>query len=264
LLSAFGGFITFSFLDQVMAGHSKWANIQHRKGRVDAARGKLWSKLSKAIIIAAKSGGGDPAMNIRLRKAIDDAKAVSMPKDNIARAIKKGTGEIDGGDLENIVYEGYGPGGVAVMCEVVTDNRNRTGPELRTLFAKHGGELGKSGCVAYLFDRKGLFLFDAKLASEENLMEIALEHGGDDVVRTDDGKLQVTCAPELFDALETAFGEAKLTPEVKEITRLPQTTVDLDPGKGKQVLDLLSRIDEHDDVQTVSTNLNITDDMLDE
>lgn len=245
-----------------MAGHSKWANIQHRKGRVDAARGKLWSKLSKAIIVAAKNGG-DPAVNLRLRKAIDDAKAVSMPKDNIARAIKRGTGELAGGDLEEILYEGYGPGGVAVMCEALTDNRNRTGPEVKTLFSKHGGELGKSGCVSYLFDRKGLFLFDPVSADEEKVVEVTLENGGDDVETTDDGKFQVTCAPENFEALAEAFDTAELTPELKEVTRLPQMTVDLDADKGKQVLKLLSLLDENDDVQNVSTNLNITDEMID-
>jgi len=247
-----------------MAGHSKWANIQHRKGRVDAQRGKLWSKLSKAIIIAAKSGGGDPSANLKLRKAIDDAKAVSMPKDNIQRAIKRGTGELDGGDLEEIVYEGYGPGGVAVMAEALTDNRNRTTPEMRSLFSKAGGEIGKTGCVSYLFERKGLFVFDASSVEEEQLMEVALEHGGDDVESTDEGKYQVTCAPDAFDDLRDALEAASLVPEIKEVTRLPQTTVDADPSVGKQVLRLLEALDEHDDVQTVSTNLNITDDLIDE
>ncbi|MFK8111815.1 MAG: YebC/PmpR family DNA-binding transcriptional regulator [Rubripirellula sp.] len=247
-----------------MAGHSKWANIQHRKGRVDAARGKLWSKLSKAIIVAAKSGGGDPVLNLRLRKAIDDAKAVSMPKDNIARAIKKGTGELAGGDLEEILYEGYGPGGVAVMCEVLTDNRNRTGPEMKIAFSKQGGELGKSGCVSYLFERKGLFLFDPAQADEEKLMELALENGGDDVETTDDGKLQVTCEPGVFESLSEAFEAAELTAELKEVSRLPQTTVDADASNGRKVLRLLGVLDEHDDVQNVSTNLNITDEMMEE
>ena len=244
-----------------MAGHSKWANIQHRKGRVDAARGKLWSKLSKAIIVAAKSGGGDPASNHRLRKAIEDAKAVSVPKDNIARAIKKGTGELAGGDLEEIIYEGYGPGGVAVMCEALTDNRNRTGPEMKTAFHKHGGEIGKSGCVSYLFDRKGLFVFSED-NDEEKLMEIALEHGGDDVETTEEGKFQVTCAPELFQQLSDAFAAAELEAELKEVNRLPQTTVDADVSDGKKVLRLLEAINENDDIQSVSTNLNITDEML--
>lgn len=246
-----------------MAGHSKWANIQHRKGRVDAQRGKLWSKLSKAIIVAAKSGGGDPNSNFKLRKAIDDAKAVSMPKDNIARAIKRGTGEIAGGDLEEIVYEGYGPGGVAVMAETLTDNRNRTGPELRAIFSKLGGDIGKSGCVAYLFDRKGLFLFDSEI-SEEKVTEVALESGAEDVEETDDGKIQVTCAPESFDEITEAFSSAELKPEVSEVTRIPQTTVDLDQATAKKVLKLLEDIDDHDDVQNVSTNLNITDDLMDE
>jgi YebC/PmpR family DNA-binding regulatory protein len=245
-----------------MAGHSKWANIQHRKGRVDAQRGKLWSKLSKAIIVAAKSGGGDPSANIRLRKAIDDAKAVSMPKDNIQRAIKRGTGELEGADLEEVLYEGYGPGGVAVMCEALTDNRNRTGPEMRSLFSKAGGELGKTGCVSYLFDRKGLFVFSGDAVDEERLMEVALENGGDDVETTDDGKLQVTCAPEDFDALGDAFDAASMEAELKEITRLPQTTVDVDPSVAKQVMNLLESLDDHDDVQNVSTNLNITDEMI--
>ena len=247
-----------------MAGHSKWANIQHRKGRVDAQRGKLWSKLSKGIIVAAKSGGGDPSSNFRLRKAIDDAKAVSMPKDNIARAIKRGTGELAGGDLEEILYEGYGPGGVAVMCETLTDNRNRTGPELRSIFAKLGGEIGKSGCVSYLFERKGLFVFDAQAVDEETVMEVALENGGDDVESTDDGKLQVMCSPDQFQSLEDALQKSELTMEVKEVTRLPQTTVDVESKIARKVIRLLEAIDEHDDVQTVSTNLNIPNDVMDE
>jgi YebC/PmpR family DNA-binding regulatory protein len=247
-----------------MAGHSKWANIQHRKGRVDAQRGKLWSKLSKAIIVAAKSGGGDPDANFRLRKAIEDAKAVSMPKDNITRAIKRGTGELDGGDLEEILYEGYGPGGVAVMCETLTDNRNRTGPEMRLIFSKLGGEIGKTGCVSYLFERKGLFVFNARSVDEEQIMELAMEHGGDDVEATEDGKYQVTCAPDLYDPLSEAFAAAQIEPELSEITRLPQTTVEVDSSTAKSVIRLLQDLEDHDDVQNVSTNLNITDEMMDE
>ncbi len=244
-----------------MAGHSKWANIQHRKGRVDAQRGKLWSKLSKAIIVAAKSGGGDPDANIRLRKAIDDAKAVSMPKDNISRAIKRGTGELDGGDVEEVVYEGYGPGGVAVMCEAMTDNRNRTGPELRALFSKLGGEIGKSGCVSYLFDRKGVFVFDGD-CDEEKVTEIALEGGAEDVEHTDEGKLQVTCSPDAYQELSEAFQRAELHAEISEVTQVAQTTVDVDEVTAKKVLQLLENLDDHDDVQNVSTNLNITDAMV--
>lgn len=246
-----------------MAGHSKWANIQHRKSRVDAQRGKMWSKLSKAIIVAAKMGGGDPTANLRLRKAIDDAKAVSMPKDNIERAVKKGTGELDGGDLEEIVYEGYGPGGVAVMVEAMTDNRNRTAPEIRSLFGKHGGELGKTGCVAYLFDRKGLFLLDAG-CDEEKVTEIALEHGGEDIETTDDGKLQVTCPPDTFQQLADAFDKADLPVLVSEVSQLAQTTVDADGAVAKQVLNLLEALDDNDDVQNVSSNLNFTEEAFQE
>lgn len=245
-----------------MAGHSKWANIQHRKGRVDAARGKLWSKLSKAIIIAAQGGGGDPSSNFRLRKAIDDAKAVSMPKDNITRAIKRGTGELGGDRVEEVVYEGYGPGGVAVMCEALTDNRNRTAPELRSIFSKLGGELGKTGCVSYLFDRKGLFVFDAQSIDEEQLTEVALENGAEDIEATDDGKLQVTCPPENYDGLDDALTAAELAAEMKQVSQVPQTTVDVDSDTGKKVLRLLEQLDDHDDIQTVSTNLNITDELL--
>ncbi|MCA9140693.1 MAG: YebC/PmpR family DNA-binding transcriptional regulator [Planctomycetales bacterium] len=250
-----------------MAGHSKWANIQHRKGRVDAARGKLWSKLSKAIIMAAQSGGGDPAANFRLRKAVDDAKAVSMPKDNITRAIKRGTGELGGDRVEEVVYEGYGPGGVAIMCESLTDNRNRTAPELRSIFSKLGGELGKTGCVAYLFDRKGLFVFAGEEGAEideESITLVALENGGEDVESTDDGKLQVTCTPDNYETLADAFDAAGFVPEVKQVTLVPQTTVDVDESTGKTVMRLLEQLDDHDDVQNVSTNLNITDEMLSE
>ncbi|TWU59882.1 putative transcriptional regulatory protein [Rubripirellula tenax] len=244
-----------------MAGHSKWANIQHRKGRVDAARGKLWSKLSKAIIVAAKGGGGDPEANLRLRKAIDDAKAVSMPKDNIERAIKRGTGELAGNDVEELTYEGYGPGGVAVMCEVMTDNRNRTGPELKTIFSKLGGDIGKTGCVSYLFERKGLFVFAAE-SGEERVTEIALENGGDDVEMTDEGKIQVTCPPENYQTLADAFEAAEIKPEISELSQLPQTMVDVDASNGKKVLRLLEQLDDHDDIQNVCTNLNITDEMM--
>ncbi len=246
-----------------MAGHSKWANIQHRKGRVDAARGKLWSKLSKGIIMAAKHGGGDPDANFRLRKAIDDAKAVSMPKDNITRAIKRGTGELAGGDMEEVVYEGYGPGGVAVMCEALTDNRNRTGPEMKTLFSKQGGEIGKSGCVSYLFDRKGVFVFDPASCDEEKLTEIALENGAEDIETLDDGKFQVTSPPDVYETLSGAFQNAELNAEMSEVMMVAQTNVELDADTARKVLRLLEALDDHDDVQNVSTNLNITDELID-
>jgi YebC/PmpR family DNA-binding regulatory protein len=244
-----------------MAGHSHWAGIKHKKALVDSKRGKLWSKLSKAIIIAAKLGGGDPDANIRLRKAIDDAKAVSMPKDNIERAIKRGTGELDGGNVEEILYEGYGPGGVAVMCEIMTDNRNRTAPELRTLFSRYGGNLGATGCVAYLFDRKGLFVFPPD-SDEETITLVALEHGGEDVTANAEGKCQVTCPPETFAQLGDAFTEAGLSPEYSEVTRIPQTMAEVDPGTARSCLHLLEMLDDHDDVQNVFTNLEIPADVM--
>ncbi|QDV10557.1 putative transcriptional regulatory protein [Rosistilla oblonga] len=244
-----------------MAGHSHWAGIKHKKALVDNKRGKLWSRLSKAIIVAAKLGGGDTDTNIRLRKAIDDAKAVSMPKDNIERAVKRGTGELDGGNLEEILYEGYGPGGVAILCDVLTDNRNRTAPEMRVLFERNGGNLGTINSVAYLFDRKGLMLFAAE-TDEERLTEVALEGGADDIQRSDSGGWEVTCPPESFSDLLAAFEAAELQPELSEVTRLPQTTVEVEGSVAQQAMRLLELLDEHDDVQSVSTNLNITDDAL--
>lgn len=244
-----------------MAGHSHWAGIKHKKALIDNKRGKLWGRLSKAIIIAAKMGGGDPDANIRLRKAIDDAKAVSMPKDNIERAIKRGTGEIEGGDVEEILYEGYGPGGVAVMCEIMTDNRNRTAPEIRTLFSKYNGNLGSTGCVSYLFDRKGLFVLPAG-TDEERAMEVAMEHGGDNVETNDQGKLEITCPPEAFAELADALSQAGLTCEFSEVTRIAQTEVELDPDTARSALKLLEMLDDHDDVQSVSTNLRLSPELL--
>ncbi|MCA9177739.1 MAG: YebC/PmpR family DNA-binding transcriptional regulator [Planctomycetales bacterium] len=243
-----------------MAGHSKWANIQHRKGRQDAKRGKLWSRLSKAIIVAAQTGG-DPTANFRLRKAIDDAKAVSMPKDNIERAIKKGTGELDGGSLEEILYEGYGPGGVAILCEILTDNRNRTAPEIRNLFSKSGGELGKTGCVSYLFERKGLAVVPTEGNSEEQLMELAIEAGADDVKQSDD-LFEITCEPESFSNLLDALSAANIEPESSQLMRIPMDTIDLDVDVARKVMKLMEALDDHDDVQSVSANFNIPDEVM--
>ncbi len=243
-----------------MAGHSHWAGIKHKKALVDNKRGKLWSKLSKQIIVAAKMGGGDPDSNVRLRTAIDDAKAVSLPKDNIARAIKKGTGELDGGNVEELLYEGYGPCGVAVMCDIMTDNRNRTAPELRKLFEIHGGKLGESNCVAWMFERKGLFVF-ADQMDEETLMEVALEAGADDV-RQEGDKFEVTCDPHAYSAVNEALENAELTPEAKEITRIPSNTVDLGADEVRKVLKLVESLDDHDDVQNVSANFNIPDEVM--
>ena len=244
-----------------MAGHSPWANIKHRKAAVDAKRGKLWSKLSKAIIVAAKMGGGDPDSNLRLRYAINDAKAVSMPKDNIERAVKKGTGELAGGEIEEILYEGYGPGGVAILCEIVTDNRHRTAPEIRKIFDKHGGKLGGTGCVAWMFERKSVFIVPAKI-DEEKLMEIVLEAGADDLARQGDS-FQVTGPADAFATLSDALIAAGIEPESKQLARIPTNTVEVaDIETAKTVLALVTELDDHDDVQSVSANFNIPDEAL--
>jgi YebC/PmpR family DNA-binding regulatory protein len=244
-----------------MAGHSKWANIKHKKAATDAKRGKAWSKLSKAIIVAAKQGGPDPAANIRLRTAIADAKAASMPKDNIERAIKKGSGETGGDDYEEIIYEGYAAAGVAVMCDILTDNRNRTAPELRKLFEKGGGEMGRTGCVSYLFDRKGLFVIDAQTTDEEKLMEVAMEAGAEDIT-TQDGNFEILCHPDVYSDISDALEAAEITCLSKEITRIPQTTVDLDVDDARKVLTLMEALDDHDDVQSVSANFIVSDDAM--
>jgi YebC/PmpR family DNA-binding regulatory protein len=243
-----------------MAGHSHWANIARKKALVDKKRGKVWSKLSKAIIIAAK-GGGDPSANLKLRYAIDAAKAISMPKDNIQRAIKRGTGELDGGNLEEVLYEGYGAGGAAVLCEILTDNRNRTAGEIRKIFELADGKLGATGCVAWMFDRKGLFFVPADSIDEETLMERALEACADDVRRVDD-KYEITCDPSVFAEIGTALADQGIPIEGSEITRIPQSTVDLGAEAGRKVLQLMEKLDDHDDVQSVSSNFNIPDEAM--
>ncbi len=246
-----------------MAGHSHWAGIKHKKALVDNKRGILWSKLSKAIIVAAKIGGGDTDTNLRLRYAINDAKAVSMPKDNIARAIKKGTGELAGGNLDEVIYEGYGPNGVAVLCEILTDNRNRTAPEIRKIFEICDGKLGATGCVAWMFDRKGLFLVAQDQIDEDALMELALEAGADDV-QASGASFEITCEVDMFGAVSKALEEANIETELREITRIPKETVDLDADTGRKVLKLMERFDDHDDVQSVSANFNIPEGVLDD
>ena len=244
-----------------MAGHSHWAGIKHKKAAIDAKRGKLWSKLSKAIIVAARTGGGDPATNLALRYAINDAKAVSMPKDNIERAVKKGTGEIDGGQLESVIYEGYGPAGAAIMCEILTDNRNRTAPELRNLFERYGGNLGATGCVAWMFDRKGLVVIDKSAVDEESLMELAIEAGADDVKTTEDA-YEVTCAVESFSDVSAAVERANLPTEVRKIAQVPKDRVELDATGARKVLALMDALDDHDDVQEVWSNFTVPDEVM--
>lgn len=244
-----------------MAGHSHFANIAHKKALIDAKRGKQWSKLAKAIIVAAKMGGGDPNMNPRLRLAIDTAKAVSLPKDNIQRAIKRGTGELEGENYEESLYEGYGPGGAAVMCEILTDNRNRTAPEIRKLFEVYGGNLGGTGCVAWVFQTKGLFIIEADKTNEDALTEIVLEAGGDDVKQVDD-TFEVTCELSQFQAMASALEAKQIPTQSAKISRIPTTTADLDLENGQKMLKLMEKLDEHDDVQNVYSNFNIPDEIL--
>lgn len=243
-----------------MAGHSHSANIKHKKAATDAKRAKLWTKLSKAIIVAARLGGGDPSGNARLRKAILDAKSVSMPNDNIDRAIKKGTGELEGGSMDEVLYEGYGPFGVAIICEITTDNRNRTASELRKLFEEHGGNLGGSGCVAYLFQRKGLFLLPAANVLEEKLFEVALEAGADDIQLVGD-KFELLCEPEQFSGLAEALESAGFICDSKQLTRIAQNSVDLNLDQAREVLALLEALDDHDDVQNVASNISLSDEV---
>ena len=247
-----------------MAGHSHWAGIKHKKAAVDAKRGKIWSKLSKAIIVAAQMGGSDPETNARLRTAIADAKAVSMPKDNIERAVKKGSGDLDDANrFEEILYEGYGPNGVAIMCEIMTDNRNRTAPEVRKIFEVHDGNLGATGCVGWMFDRKGLFIIDSNSVDEEKLMEVAMEVGADDI-RHEGAQFEVTCDPDQYSDVSDGFEAAKIAVESKQVTRIPQNTVDLDVDTARKVLKLMEALDDHDDVQNVSANFNIPDEAMSE
>jgi YebC/PmpR family DNA-binding regulatory protein len=245
-----------------MAGHSHAANIKHKKAAIDAKRGKLWSKLSKAIIVAAKMGGGDPDMNPRLRQAVLDAKSVSMPKDNIERAIKKGTGELEGGNVDEIIYEGFGPAGVAVMCDIMTDNRNRTAPEIRKVFEVCGGNLGASNSVAWLFERKGHFVFAASDVDEETLMVAALEAGAEDV-RRDGDTFQVLCDPSVYNDVREGLEKANLQPQSSGLTRIPTNPVTVDDiDDARRVLRLMELLEDHDDVQSVSANYLIGDKIL--
>jgi YebC/PmpR family DNA-binding regulatory protein len=243
-----------------MSGHSHWATIKHKKGAIDAKRGKLFSKLSRAIIIAARHGGGDPEMNLKLRYAIDKARAVSMPKDNIERAVKRGTGEVEGQTFEELTYEGYGPGSVAVMVDVLTDNRNRTNGEVRKIFERSGGKLGSAGSVAYLFERKGLFSVPAAGVDEDTLMGIALDGGADDLKRSG-STFEITCDPTSFNAVQEALKKNNITPQVAEIAQIGKALVDVDAETAKKVMRLVEALDDHDDVQNVYTNLNLTEEV---
>lgn len=244
-----------------MSGHSHWATIKHKKGAIDAKRGKLWSKLSRAIIIAAKHGGGDPTMNLKLRYAIDKAREVSMPKDNIERAIKRSTGELDGTILEELTYEGIGPGGVSFLVDVLTDNRNRTAGEVRKIFEKGGGKMGSAGSVAYLFERKGVITVNASSVDEDTLMGLALDAGADDMNRQGDF-FEILCNPAAYTHVVDALVKNNLVLNSSEITQLGKVPVDTDAESARKVLRLYEGLDDHDDVQHVYFNANIPDEVL--
>jgi YebC/PmpR family DNA-binding regulatory protein len=244
-----------------MAGHSHSANIAHRKGRVDKMRGALFGKLSRAIIVAARRGGPDPAANIALRVAVEKARKQSMPKDNIERAIKRGSGAVDGADYTEIVYEGYGPGGVAILCDALTDNRNRTAGELRKAFEVHGGNLGGAGCVAWMFDRKGVFTVDKASVSEERLFEVALEAGADDVRDAGDS-FEVTCPADRHLAVTDALQAAGIPTTSSEITRIAGSSVAVDGDDARRVLKLIDALEENEDVQTVTANYDMPEAVL--
>ncbi len=244
-----------------MAGHSKWANIQHRKGAQDAKRGKLFTKLIREITVSSRQGGPDPSNNPRLRAAMDKALTANMSKDTIERAIKKGTGAGDGDSYEEVRYEGYGPGGVAVMVDCLTDNRNRTVSEVRHAFSKAGGNLGTDGSVAYLFTKVGLLSYPAGL-DEDRLMEAALEAGAEDVSTNDDGSVDVLTAPEHFDTVKAALVQSDLIPENAEVTMRASTNTVLNSEDGEKMIRLLERLEDLDDVQSVYSNADISEDIL--
>lgn len=241
-----------------MSGHSKWHNIRLRKGKQDAERGKLFTRIAKEIIVAAKNGGGNPDSNLRLRMAIQTARQNSMPADNIKRAVQRGTGEIEGANYEELTYEGYGPGGVAILVECLTDNRQRTVADVRSIFSKNGGRLGESGSVGYLFTPKGLIVIEPRTTTEDRLMELAIEAGAEDVQPTEDGGFEVTTAPEDLAAVRGALDEAGIAYASAELTMVPATTVALAGKEAGQVLRLVERLEDHDDVQNVHANFDIS------
>jgi YebC/PmpR family DNA-binding regulatory protein len=244
-----------------MSGHSKWHNIRLKKGKMDAERGKTFTKLAREIIVAAKAGGGNPDANIRLRMAIQKARESSMPADNIKRAIQRGTGELEGANYDELTYEGYGPGGVAVLVEVLTDNRNRTVAEIRNQFSKNGGSLGEQGCVAWIFDPKGLISVTKDGVDEESVMLAALEAGAEDV-RAEEETFDVVTAPEDLPAVRQAVEAAGLKYTLAEVTMLPRSTVQIEGKEAQQMLRLMEGLEDHDDVQHVYANFDIPESVL--
>jgi len=245
-----------------MSGHSHWAGIKYKKAALDAKRGKAWSKISRMIIVAAKQGGGDPSANLTLRYAIDKAKGANMPKDTIEKAIKKGTGKLEGTSFEEVLYEGYGLNGIAIMVEALTDNRNRTGPEVKRIFEKHGGSLGTSGCVNWMFTKKGLITVNAANANEEQLLEIALGAGADDM-QAEEEVFEITCDPGAYEELKKALQEKEIPIEVAEISMVPQSTIDIsDEHTARRIISLMEAFEDHEDVQNTYANFNISEEII--
>jgi YebC/PmpR family DNA-binding regulatory protein len=244
-----------------MSGHNKWSSIKHKKAATDAKRGKIFTKLIKEITVAARSGGGDDSANPRLRAAIQAAKSENMPKENIERAVKKGTGELEGVHYEESIYEGYGPGGVAVLVESLTDNKNRTVAEIRSIFGKNGGSLGENGCVAWMFSKKGYIAIQRNSVEEEKLMEVALEAGAEDI-REEDGTFEIITAPGDFEAVKESIETASIPYVDAEVTMLPQNTTNLAGREAEQMLRLMELLDDCDDVQKVYTNAEIPEEVM--
>lgn len=244
-----------------MSGHSKWSTIKHKKAANDAKRGKLFTRLIKELTISARLGGGDPESNPRLRTAIGAAKSANMPADNIKRAVQKGTGELGGVTYEEVAYEGYGPGGVAIYIDTLTDNRMRTTPEIRHVFAKHGGSLSEPNSVAWMFEKRGFIAVPTAATSEEQLMELALEAGAEDLSSNDD-RFEIVCSPETFHAVQSALDAAGVEPTEAAIVMEPQNTVELDGKKAEQCLRLLDVLEDHEDVQNVYANLEVDDEAV--
>lgn len=244
-----------------MSGHSKWSSIKHKKGAADAKRGKIFTKLIREIMVAAKEGGGDPVGNARLRNAILAAKAENMPKDNITRAIKKGTGELEGANYEETLCEGYGPSGVAILVDILTDNKNRTMAEVRHAFTRCNGNIGSTGCVAWMFDKKGLFSFEKGKVDEEKLMEIALDAGAQDI-NDEESTIEVLTDPKDFEKVKEALDKHELTYAFAKVTMIPQNTVKLNEKEAEQNLKLVETLEDLDDVQNVHANFDIPDEIL--
>jgi YebC/PmpR family DNA-binding regulatory protein len=245
-----------------MSGHNKWSTIKHKKGAADAKRGKIFTRIIKEMTIAARLGGGDPEGNPRLRAAVAEAKANNMPKDNIERAIKRGTGELEGASYEEVTYEGYGPGGVAVMVEALTDNTNRTTPEIRHIFEKNGGNLGTPGSVRFQFEKKGYFAVEKSAVSEDKLMEIALEAGADDLQTDDPDAFEVYTAPENFEPVRQALEKNNVATVEARLGMIPSNYIKIDDNKSKQMMRLMEMLDDHDDVQNVWSNFDVPEEMM--